>query len=150
MNYDPDEATAFKKAIRASMDLKETDELIDIWLAHDTNDWTPEALEVVGQLLVERGEDLNSLTQEEEEEPAPLIDEVNLDNLPNWASDAIRMESSLQIKPGKKLSSSKEEEREDEWIECIRCNARIPWDSKFCPQCGLDLYPESTGEDEAE
>ena len=149
MNYDQDETAAYKKMIRENMDLKETTELIDIWLAHDTDDWTPEALEVVRELLVERGEDLNDLTQDEEdeekeeEEPASFSTE----NLPDWALDSIRMRPPQQKKRIKALTSSDAEEAAD--IECIRCGASIPWDSKICPQCGLDFYPESSEEEEA-
>jgi hypothetical protein len=152
MNNDLDETAAYKKMVRENMDLKETTELIEIWRTHDTDDWTPEALEVVRELLMERGEDLNDLTQdeeeEEEEEPALFTGKGNAENLPDWALDAISMRPPKQKKRINSLSSSDAEEDAAADIECIRCGASIPWDSKVCPQCGLDLYPESSEEDE--
>jgi hypothetical protein len=155
MNNDLDETAAYKKMVRENMDLKETTELIEIWRTHDTDDWTPEALEVVRELLVERGEDLNNLIQEDEgeekdeEEPAPFTGKGNAENLPDWALDAIGMRPPQQKKLINSLSSSDAEEDTAADIECIRCGASIPWDSKVCPQCGLDLYPESSEEEEA-
>ena len=43
-----------KKQIRANMELKETEELLEIWNGHDVSEWTPEALEIVKEILLLR------------------------------------------------------------------------------------------------
>lgn len=43
------------KRIRQSMEAKSTEELLKIWEEMDTEQWSPEAFDVVKQLLEERG-----------------------------------------------------------------------------------------------
>jgi tetratricopeptide (TPR) repeat protein len=40
--------------IRAVLEPRETEDLLEIWNAHDTNEWTPEAFEAIRLLLTER------------------------------------------------------------------------------------------------
>ncbi len=42
--------------IRKNMETKTTQDLLRIWIENDTEQWSPEAFEVVKQLLEERGE----------------------------------------------------------------------------------------------
>lgn len=44
--------------IRNTMSLKETGELLDIWVINNRAVWSDEAFEVVGEILKERGEEL--------------------------------------------------------------------------------------------
>ncbi len=43
-----------KSQIRSSMLLKTTEELVEIWQMNDRNEWSPEAFQVVKELLIER------------------------------------------------------------------------------------------------
>lgn len=45
---------ALKKQIRFNMELKETEELLEIWHRHDISEWTPEAFEIVKEILLLR------------------------------------------------------------------------------------------------
>jgi hypothetical protein len=151
-----DEIAARKKIIRENMQWKETSELVDIWLASDTTDWTFEALEVVEQILIERGEDLIMLEQHKEE-----IDKFSLEStddgtriLPEFSKHSFSQNpqkanrETIQTQSGFETYFRKSKDSSIEYLECMFCDARIPPDAKFCPQCGNTLYPESLSDEE--
>ena len=197
MNTNFDERSNIKKSIRESMQFKDTDELIDIWVAHDPNEWTPDAFEVVGEILRERGLDLDHLEDteytvpDEEEGIAPAQNAEN----PGWVGRAVNMKSN---EANRKLSEKsyllyfEGKSREDlnekstnelikllkvqvtllnviqeilaqrgvdageymnssssygETLKCTSCDSDLPFDARFCPQCGMEIYPDSEGED---
>jgi hypothetical protein len=196
-NLDPDEQMRLKNNIRESMQFKDTDELIDIWVAHDTNDWTPEAFEVVGTILRERGLDLDHLEDAEytipDEEDAARPAQ-NFDT-PGWVGRAVNMKSNeanrkfseksyLLYFEGKSREELDEKSTNElikllkvqvtllnviqeilaqrgvdaeeymnssssygETLKCTSCDADLPFDARFCPQCGMEIYPDSEGED---
>lgn len=45
---------SLRKQIYKNMDLKETDELLDIWHEHNTNEWREEAFQIVKEILLQR------------------------------------------------------------------------------------------------
>lgn len=45
---------SLSKQIRSNMELKETDELLQIWKSNDLTEWSPQALEIVKEILTSR------------------------------------------------------------------------------------------------
>jgi predicted HTH domain antitoxin len=104
---DLEEQALYRRTIHDNMEWKDTDELIDIWSEHDTEEWTEEALSVVGEILRERGVDLTHL---DEENPEPASD------LPNWINRAVKGQSepsSAKYSPKEGLTDFLKTEKED-------------------------------------
>jgi hypothetical protein len=78
---DLEEQALYRRTIHDNMEWKDTDELIDIWSEHDTEEWTEEALSVVGEILRERGVDLSRINEE--------VTESTSDQ-PEWITRAIK------------------------------------------------------------
>ncbi len=49
------------RSIRSRMDAKDTDELLEIYVEHDTEGWIPATFDVIKEILLERGFDLSEL-----------------------------------------------------------------------------------------
>ena len=191
---DLEEQALYRRTIRENMDWKDTDELIDIWSEHDTEEWTEEALSVVGEILRERGVDLTHL----DEEDADSLDEYEArqtSDLPNWINRAVKGQSepsSAKFIPKESLTDFLKTEREDyaerstdflirlyqkqnraldelyaeladrgidaedylesrkrvELLRCPHCDAVLPLEARYCPHCGINLYPEDSTEEE--
>jgi rRNA maturation endonuclease Nob1 len=197
MDTNFDEISNIKKTIRESMLFKDTDELIDIWVAHDTNDWTPEAFEVVGEILRDRGLDLDHLEDTEYTIPdeKDAAGSAQNSDTPGWVGRAVNMKSDeanrklseksyllyfegksreeldekstneliklLKVQvtllnviqeilaqrgvdAGEYIDSSKEY---GNTLKCTSCDSDLPFDARFCPQCGMEIYPDSEAED---
>ncbi len=86
MHYQPDDS--LKRSIRAAMDGKTTEELEDIWLEHDSSQWTDEAFDVVRSLLLERTHELPEPDEPEEPE-TPAVQEP--------AAPAVTVEDPLDV-----------------------------------------------------
>jgi hypothetical protein len=55
--------SSLRSQIYSRMNLKETDELINIWQANNRTEWSEEAFEIVKEILVERGEQVPEQNQ---------------------------------------------------------------------------------------
>jgi hypothetical protein len=53
----------FRRQVYDNMNLKETDELVEIWRANDHLEWSDEAFEVIAEILRDRAVDLASQVQ---------------------------------------------------------------------------------------
>lgn len=198
MSYEneTEERRQFKKTIRENFEFRETGELVDLWLAHDTDNWTPETFEVIGEILTERGEDLTALQDEEEQSVPGQKRTFSTDGMPEWASHAVNMTEDQASDPFKEksqlfsLAKKSREELEqkstnqliklyrtqttvlnvleelladrgvdvEEYsqngtqavkpLKCTVCDTDLPLDARFCPQCGMELYPEAPEEEE--
>jgi len=144
--------------IRENMEQKETEELIEIYTLHDTSDWTPKSLEIVGEILRERGVALPTILKDQtsqEEVPLWIDDELpeeektflDLSRI-NWSEDSI--ETIYQEICQHTITTSFFPEQqpgsddaldESAMFNCVVCDAKISWEDKICPVCGLDLYP---------
>jgi hypothetical protein len=75
----------FRDSIVESMSMKETDELVKIWQAHDPEEWTETAYEVIAEILQERLGEVPAITgvveedvdEEGDEEDFPEYDGEN-------------------------------------------------------------------------
>jgi len=63
--------------IRKNMETKTTEDLLRIWIENDTEQWSPEAFEVVYQLLKERGERIPL----EKDTVGPKIEDLKNENI---------------------------------------------------------------------
>ena len=63
--------------IRKNMETKTTQDLLRIWIENDTEQWSPEAFEVVKQLLEERGERIPL----EKDAVGPKIEDLKTENI---------------------------------------------------------------------
>lgn len=192
-----DEQSRLKKTIRENMQWKETEELIDIWMEQNADDWTPEALQIVGEILKERGVDLLSVADQSTEDAIPLTRKESA-NLPDWVSNAVGpQEEDANRKFAEKLNltayaeqvySELDEKGPNELIrlyrkqsvtlqvirqvlaerginaeevstrldiptetmKCTGCNSDLPIDARYCPQCGMELYPEDAESESAD
>ncbi len=65
-----------KNSLRAQihnrLTLKDTEELLEIWHNHDTNEWVDEVFEVAEEILVERLGELPALSSEFQDAPEPV------------------------------------------------------------------------------
>ena len=180
-----------QQTIRANMEWKETGELIDIWLKQDTDEWTAEALQVVGEILRERGVDLNDLKDEkpmtnpasdpgftsEQHDPGSLDEEIAhsihqkmelrmlsekyVDELEEkstqelvwlFRTQLVYLQAIRQALADRGIDTEGYEESDldlpAETLKCSNCDADMPGNARYCPQCGIALYPEGSEEDE--
>jgi hypothetical protein len=75
-----------RKQIYSNLNLKETDELLDLWQTNHRGEWSDEAFKVIQDILIERSVEVpeqNKPVYEVEEEP---VDKETLDNegLEEW------------------------------------------------------------------
>jgi predicted HTH domain antitoxin len=192
MSDEYEEQKRIKQSIRETMEWKETGELIDIWLDQNTDEWTEEALQVVGEILRERGVDLQALGDEEHTadfatHPSLASSEQSTDSADEEINEAFNQKIELRSL-GESYMDELEEKgtRELVWlfrtllvrlqairqaladrgidtegyeesdlnlpaktIKCTNCDASLPGDARYCPQCGLALYPEEENEEES-
>jgi hypothetical protein len=194
MDTNWDEISSLKKTIRENMQWKETEELIDIWLEQNTDEWTPEALQVVGEILQERGVDLHSIADQTEESSTSLTKKDTVP-LPSWVNHAVSSDeeaanrkfteklnltayaeqcySELDEKGPNELMRlyrkqsvylqviqqvlaergidaeevSTNLELPTETMKCTECNSDLPIDARYCPQCGMEMFPEENDND---
>lgn len=179
-----------KQMIRQSMEWKETGELIEIWLERNTEDWTEDAFQIVGEILRERGVDLNSLGQGQGQERAQSdsddwetgdeeVDEANrrfnqkvelrslgehyVDELEAkttkelawlFRKELVRLQAMRQVLADRGIDTENYQENDlnlpAETLKCAHCDADLPGDARYCPQCGVALYPEEDGEEAEE
>jgi len=149
-----------KSHIREWMVLKDTEELLQIFTAHDTNDWVPEAFEVIQEILAERGVSVEPSTDYLSDPQPDFYDEDPLDEetIPldfsriNWQTDSVEVvyremsKQTINLQSG--LDSNGREtplaqnDIDDTSFYCINCDNEISWHNQTCPVCGLELYLE--------
>jgi hypothetical protein len=80
--------TSLRSQIYSRMNLKDTDELIQIWQLNDRREWSDEAFEIVKEILVERGAPVP-----EQNEPifaaSDLPEPTSDDGLEEWEARAL-------------------------------------------------------------
>ena len=150
MDIDNEAKNQAKKIIRETMEWKETDELMSIWKNHDTSDWTEDAIEVAGEILQERGEDLDFSRDEEEiivskEKPSEHQDPF----APYWRKESLYplpFEDKFVPLPADQPYVRQSAEDGENSLICIFCESKVPQGARFCPYCGNALYSEETNE----
>lgn len=192
MENDFEEQQRAQQAIRQNMEWRETGELTDIWLDQNTDEWTPEALQVVGQILRERGVDLQMLGEDKttkgsaSERPLPptayangpeedeihqavnrkielralgekYMDELEEKSTPDLAwlfrTQLVYLQAIRQALADRGIDTEGYEESDlglpAETLKCANCDADMPGNARYCPQCGAVIYPddEETGEE---
>jgi hypothetical protein len=70
--YMGNSSDSLETSIFNSMNLKSTEELRQIWQEHDTNEWTPTALQAVGKILIDR---LGALPERDVDESQDEVEE---------------------------------------------------------------------------
>jgi predicted HTH domain antitoxin len=172
------------------MEWKETGELIDIWLDQNTDEWTAEALQVVGEILRERGVDLQTLgkngstadftsesafdssennNSEDSEANRTFNQKIELRSLGEnyvdeleekgtqelvwlFRTQLVRLQAIRQALADRGIDTEGYEESDlnlpAEPLKCANCDTSLPGDARYCPQCGVALYPEEDEENE--
>jgi hypothetical protein len=144
--------TQIKKAIRETLEWKDTDELITI-LTSTSDEWTQEAKEVAEEILKERGEDLDRLDSENVSSVKDKKETIkNLSLNSNWSSDSLhqvppRTGEARFIHIPENQSYVKNDDGAGSLI-CSFCESTVPQDAKFCPYCGNALYSDVFLEEE--
>ena len=185
MSDDYEKQRLVRQSIRENMEWKETGELIDIWLDRNTDEWTEEALQVVGEILRERGVDLQTLQDKgategsiafqkfaafqhdaasgDEEIGQAVNQQIELRSLGEkyvdeleekgtrelvwlFRTQLVRLQAIRQALADRGIDTEGYEESDlnlpAETLKCANYDASLPGDARYCPQCGVALYPE--------
>ena len=113
------------------MDEMDTDELIEIWLDADHDEWTDLAFEVVQQILMERNGEVPAREPEELEDQEPEEQESEqTDQSPEVALDAHPTGNGQEHLNGSFNLIA---------MRCPDCGKAISEQDQVCPHCGVDL-----------
>ncbi len=152
----PEPGETMKRSIRQRMDVKDTEELLDIYAIQDASSWLPTTFEIIKTILLDRGWSESDLLKEVQDQKKKLeaeddefeyLDFSNID----WQNDSADMlyQEFAKIEDLSILTffSNDEDDLEalagsgPETFKCIACSNEISWNAEVCPCCGLELYP---------
>lgn len=146
------------QAIREVMEVKSTEELIEIHTLQDTSGWIPAALKIVDEILIERGIVLPATFNELEarddfplwiDDDVPEEEKTPLDlSRIDWSQDSIEtvyQELSCRTVPVSIWTETEGETGKfaDETFDCIQCGTKLHWTEQFCTNCGIELFPQT-------
>ncbi len=81
-------SSEFREQMYNELNLRETEDLLEIWWANDHEEWTDTAFEVIKEILIQR---LGEIPPQEESVPEQdeRVDEVEDDGLDEWEAKAL-------------------------------------------------------------
>jgi len=85
-----------REQIRNTLDLKDTNELLDIWQINNRAEWSDDAFDVIKDILMERGEEIF-----EQDDPIYEVEEVDEETLDekmeSWEAKALDAEEQPEL-----------------------------------------------------